>query len=138
MGTLTFGGMSRKMLIFIRRSKAPTSLMGATKAMCWAPLFFAKTLCISSFQPTTMFHLVVTLCENGGTLDVIVRSKDTFVPLAIPHSVSKANCTKVFKVQLKSWHVDMAKLYDLPTQPAIDRANVIPRVVVVHNEEGMF
>jgi hypothetical protein len=31
----------------------------------------------------------------------------------------------------------MAKLHDLLAQPAINRANVILRVVVVHNEEAM-
>ncbi len=29
----------------------------------------------------------------------------------------------------------MAKLNDLPTRPSIDQANVIPDVVMVHNEE---
>ncbi len=29
----------------------------------------------------------------------------------------------------------MAKLHDLPTLPSIDQANVIPRVVMVHNEK---
>jgi hypothetical protein len=31
----------------------------------------------------------------------------------------------------------MAKLHDLPAWLPIDRTSVIPRVVVVHNEEGM-
>jgi len=58
--------------------------------------------------------LVVTFCENSGTLDVMVRSKDTFVPLVLPHPVSEANHLKVSKVQLESWHVAMAKFHDLP------------------------
>jgi hypothetical protein len=32
----------------------------------------------------------------------------------------------------------MAKLHDLLAWPTIDRTNVIPHVVVVHNEEGVF
>jgi hypothetical protein len=44
----------------------------------------------------------------------------------------------MFKVQFKSWHVDVAKLHDLLTQATVDRASVIPGVVVVHNEKGMF
>jgi len=44
---------------------------------------------------------------------------------------------KVSKVQPKSWHVAIAKLHDLPTWPAIERTNVIPRAVVTHNEEGV-
>jgi hypothetical protein len=86
-----------------------------------------------------VFHLVDTLCENGVTPYVVVRSKDTFVPPIIPHLVFKANHTiKVFKVQLESWHVIVAKLHDLPMWPTIDQTNVIPSVVFVHNEKGMF
>jgi hypothetical protein len=58
------------------------------KVVCQAPLFFAKTLAILGIQPTTMFRLAATLCENGGTLEVMVRLDDTFVPHAIPHLVS--------------------------------------------------
>jgi len=61
--------------------------MGAAKEMCHAPLFSAKTLAILGIQPTTMFRLTTTLCENGGTLEVMVRLEDTFVAHAIPHLV---------------------------------------------------
>jgi len=83
-------------------------------------LFSAKTLAISSIQPIAMFCLVATLCENGITLDVMVRLENTFVPLIISHQVSKANCTKVSKVQPKFWHATMAKLHDLLAWPTID------------------
>jgi hypothetical protein len=73
---------------FIFKSKAFTSLMGAAKVVCEAPLFFAKTLAILGIQPTIMFCLAATLCVNGGTLEVMVRLEDTFVPHAIPHPVS--------------------------------------------------
>jgi hypothetical protein len=73
-----------------------------------------KTLAISGIQP------IVTLCENGGTSNVMVRSEDPFVPSAIPHPIFEVNCTKVSKVQLESWNVTMAKLHDFPTQPIID------------------
>jgi hypothetical protein len=66
----------------------------------------------------------------------MVRSEDTFVPLEVPLPIPKANRMEVSKVQLESWHVTMAKLHNLLTRPTIDQANVIPRVVVVHNEEG--
>jgi hypothetical protein len=81
-GALTSGGMSRKM---------PSSLMGASKAMCQTPLFFANILAISSIQPIVVFHLVATLCENGGTPKVMVRSKDTFVPPTVSHLIFEAN-----------------------------------------------
>jgi hypothetical protein len=86
-----------------------------------------------------MFHLVATLCENGGTPYVMVKSKDTFVPPIVPHLISEVNCTtKVSKVQLESWHVAMAKLHDFLVRPTIDQASVIFGVVVVFNEEGIF
>ncbi len=133
----TLGGMSRKALSFIPRSKAPISLMGVAKTMCEAPLFSTKTLANLGIQLTTVFHLVATLCENGGTLEIMVRSKDTFLPHVVPHPIFETNRIEMFKVQPKSWHVIMAKLHDLPTWPTIDRTNIIPRVVVVHNEEGV-
>ncbi len=42
---------------------------------------------------------------------------------------------EVSKVQPESWHVAMAKLHNLLTQLTIDQTNVIPRVVIMHNEE---
>ncbi len=84
-----------------------------------------------------MFFLAITLCDNGGTPKVMDRLEDIFVPPTFPHLVSKANHMEVSKVQPKYQCVAMAKLHDLLAQPTIDRANVIHRVVVVHNEEGV-
>ncbi len=58
MGASTFSGMSRKAPSSILRSKTPTSLMGATKAMCQAPLCFTEALVILGIQPGAMFCLV--------------------------------------------------------------------------------
>jgi hypothetical protein len=85
-----------------------------------------------------MFHLAATLSENGGTPEMMVRLEDIFVPLVVPHPISKTNHMEVSKVQLEYWHVVMAKLHDLPTGPTIDRTNVNPRVMIVHNEEGVI
>jgi hypothetical protein len=68
-----------------------------------------------SIQLAAMFRLVGILCKNGGTSDVMVESKDTFVHLVVPHPISKANYTTVSKVQPKSWHEAMAKFHDLLT-----------------------
>jgi hypothetical protein len=139
MGASTFSRMLRKAPNYILKFKTPTSLMGAAKTMCHAPLCSIVTLLILSIQLGVMFRLVATLCENGGTLDVMVRSEDTFVPHAIPHLVSKVNRSEVTKVQLEPWHAFVATLHDLPTWPTIDRiTNVIPRVMVMHDEERMF
>jgi len=105
--------------------------------MCQAPLFSIETLVISGIQPTIVFCLATTLCKNGGTPKLMVRLEDIFVPLVVPHLVFEANHMKVSKVQPRSWHVAIAKLHDLPTWPAIERTNVIPRAVVTHNEEGV-
>jgi hypothetical protein len=49
-----------------------------------------------------MFCLTTTLCESGGTLDVVIRLEDYFVPPIVPHSISEANRNmEVFKVQLE-------------------------------------
>ncbi len=53
-------------------------------------LFSIETLAITGIQPIAMFHLAATLCENGGTSDVMVRLEDTFVPPTIPHQDSKS------------------------------------------------
>ncbi len=128
MGALTFAGVSRKVYSYIPRSKASMSFIGASKVVHQTPLFFYETLAISCVQPIAMFCLAATLCKNGGKLNVMVRSKDIFIPLIVPHPIVEVNCTKAI----------MAKLDDLPTRPTIDQTNVIIGVVVVHNEEGMF
>jgi hypothetical protein len=104
-GALTSGEMSRKMPSSFLRSKTLISLMGASKAMCQAPLFFVKILAISSIQPVAVFHLVATLCENGGTPKVMVRSKDTFVPPTVPHLIFEANHMEHprFNLNLNMW-----------------------------------
>jgi len=66
-------GVTRKMSSSILKSKVAMSLMGAAKVVCQAPLFFAKTLAILGIQPTTMFRLAATLCENRGAPEVMVR-----------------------------------------------------------------
>jgi hypothetical protein len=60
-----------------------------------------------------MFHLATTLCENGGTSNVMVRSKDTFVPPIIQHVVFDVNRMEVSKVQHESYHAIVVKLHDL-------------------------
>jgi hypothetical protein len=61
--------------------------------MCEAPLFSIEIMVISSIQPMVMFCLINTLCENGGTLDVVVRLEDAFILPIIPHPIFEANCT---------------------------------------------
>ncbi len=67
-----------------------------------------------------MFRLVATLWESGGTSNVMVKLKDTFVPPTIPHPIFEASYVEVSKVQLESWHVVVAKLHDLLTWLDID------------------
>jgi hypothetical protein len=78
--------MSRKLPSFIPKLKAPISLMGVAKVVCQAPLSFVETLAILITQPTTIVCLVATLCENGGTPQVMVRSEDFCVSYSSPSS----------------------------------------------------
>jgi len=87
MGASIFNGVSKKGPSYILKSKAPTSLMGAAKVMCQASLFFVKTLAIPGIQLIILFRLVVTLCENGGTTNAMVRLEDIFFLPIITHLV---------------------------------------------------
>jgi hypothetical protein len=68
--------------------------------------FFVKTMVILGIQLVDVFCLVTTLCESGGTLDVVVRSKVAFVHPIVPHLVFEANvpqrCLR-FKLNLSMW-----------------------------------
>jgi hypothetical protein len=110
MGVLTTNGVSKRLFGFTPKSKAPTCLLGVAKTMCEASLFFAQTMVISSIEPTAVFHLTTTLCESGGTIYVVVKLEDTFVPPIIFHPVFKTNhIMKLSKVQPKSWHAARTK-----------------------------
>jgi hypothetical protein len=84
--------------------------------------------------------LVATSCESGETLNVVVRWDEIFAVTIVTQHVFKVDCTKVCKVHLESWHaaVAMVKFHDLLTWPTIDQANVVPSVVVIHNEKKVF
>jgi hypothetical protein len=69
--------------------------MGVAKVMCQAPLFSTETLAILGIQLAIVFCLTTTLCENGGTLKMMVRSEDIFVHPIVPHPISEPNHTKV-------------------------------------------
>ncbi len=56
-----------------------------------------------------MFCLEATLCESGGTLDVVVRFEDIFVATIVCSLTNFQGC----KVHLEFWHVAMAKCHDL-------------------------
>jgi hypothetical protein len=74
--------------------------------------------------------------SSGGTSNLVVRLEDAFVLPFVPHLIYEVNGTIVVsKVELKSWHVLVAKLQMWLTN---DQANVIPNVVFLHNEEGIF
>jgi hypothetical protein len=83
-------------------------------------IVFCQYIVILGIQLIVVFCLATPLCENGGTLYVMVKSEDILVPLAIPHLVFEANHMKVSKIQHKPWHAIMAKLHDLPARSAID------------------
>lgn len=53
-----------------------------------------------------------------------------------PQNIPKVNQIKVSKVEF--WHVIFAKLHKFPTHLTINRADIVPCVVVVCNKEGIF
>lgn len=84
----------------VSRLKGPTNSLGATKMVCQTPLFSIDTLAILKIQPTTVVHLVTTLCESGPrTLDVVVRSKNTYAPPIVPRPNFEASHPKMCKIQ---------------------------------------
>jgi hypothetical protein len=83
-------------------------------------IFFVKTLAISCIQLIIVFCLVATLCEDEGTLDVVVRSEDISVPFTFPQQGFETNPIEVSKVQPKSWHAAMVEFHNLSMQLAID------------------
>jgi hypothetical protein len=79
MGMLTSSEVLKRVPNFIPKFNAPIGLLGVAKIMCEVTFLFIKTMTILGIQPiTTLFHLVAKLCESGGTLDVVFKSKDIF------------------------------------------------------------
>ncbi len=71
------------------------------------------TLALPSFQPTTIFQFVVTLCDARNTTCVFDASMDESRPVKAIESVPKANPPHV--VEAPHWHAAIAKVHELPT-----------------------
>jgi len=70
----------------------PQIYWGQPKWCGQAPLFSIDTFATLKIQPTTVVHLVTTLCESGPrTLDVVVKSKNTYALPIVPHPNFEAN-----------------------------------------------
>ncbi len=65
-----------------------------------------------------------------------VTLEDLLVLIIIPQNIPKVNQIKVSKVEI--WHVTIAKLHRFPTHLTINRADIVPCVVVMCNNEGFF
>jgi hypothetical protein len=79
---------------------------------------------------------MATLCEGGGTPTMVATLEKLLVLTIIPQNIPKVNKIKVSKVEF--WHVAIAKLHKFPTHPTINRADIVPCVVVMCNKEGIF
>jgi hypothetical protein len=74
-----------KNILFHFQNKSNKQLArGSPIVVYHAQLFFTKTFIILNFQLVTMFHLVATLCEGGGTLKMVVMFNDILIPTTIP------------------------------------------------------
>lgn len=79
---------------------------------------------------------MATLCEGGGTPMMVVTLEDLLVLIIIPQNIPKVNQIKVSEVEF--WHVTIAMLHKFPTHLTINRADIVPCVVVMCNKEGIF
>jgi hypothetical protein len=62
--------------------------------------FFIETMAISNIQLLIMFCMAATLCEGGGTLEMVVTSKDPLELTRFPQHIFEANHPKMPKVHL--------------------------------------
>lgn len=92
----------------ISRTKAPNNLLKGGNTNVSNTIFFTKSLIIPNIQPTSMFHLMITLCEDGGTPRMVIMLNTNSIMTVVPHSIFEVNKTKVSKIQ--SWHVVIIKL----------------------------
>lgn len=67
---------------------------------------------------------------------MVVTSEDLSILIIIPQNIPKVNQIKVSKVEF--WHVTIAKRHKFPTHLTINRADIVPCVVVMCNKEGIF
>jgi len=71
------------------------------------------TLALHSFQSTTIFQFVVTLCDVKNTTCMLDASMDESRPVKAIESVPKANPPHV--VEAPHWHAAIAKVHELLT-----------------------
>lgn len=88
MGVLIYNGVLKRVPRFIIGSKAPTSLLEASKMVY---LFSIKIVAILDILLVVMLCLTTTLCERKGTPNAMVRLEDISIPTTIPQQVFKAN-----------------------------------------------
>lgn len=77
------GRCQGRCLVIFLRTRHPQFCWGGQNSVL-NTIFFVKTLTIQGIQPMVMFHLVATICESGETPNVVVRSKDIYVPTIVP------------------------------------------------------
>ncbi len=95
----------RKVHVFIPRSKAPTSLLGAIKVVHQTPFFLSKHSPLQVFIWPSCLIQQPHLFESGGTPNVVIRSKDISITIIVSQHFSKTNHIEMCKVHPKSWHV---------------------------------
>ncbi len=100
------------------------------------------------------FRLAATLCDGVDTPGMVATLvKDSHkvlfsqppisqIPISDIHVnglfVGKIHVGQPLAMVVPPWHVTPTKFHELPTCPPIDRTKVLPDVVVVQNQEGIF
>lgn len=98
---------------------------GTAIALVDRTLFSASDWIRSDGGPAQILREAATLCEEMG-LTPTTRDGD---------SRREASSTMVPE---ESWHAAAAKLVDLPARLVIERTRVVPGVVLLDNQEGVF
>jgi len=144
------------------RTQVPNSVLGANRLVCQTPLFFATTLAMPDYRSITIFLIVATLCDGEDTPWMVTTPiKDShevliyqplvgqifvgnihvdhlFVDLHVGAPIDGLPISQPLVMVVPPWHVTTAKFQKLPSHPPINRAGVLPNVVAVQNQKGVF
>lgn len=112
-------------------SATPSSLLEATTTVMRASLFSAADMTRLGVRPTSVFRLAATLCESG---EVVASSTEVVGCGAVDQSEN----SRIRTATSGPWQTTAARLDELSTRPAIERARLTPGVVMLDNTSGVF
>jgi len=81
---------------------------------------------------------MATLSKGGGTPRMVIMLDNNPISTMMPHSTFKLNSNENFKISILACKLKVAKLQQFLAHQTINMACVVPSVVVVCNEKGIF